>query len=161
MRRAPLFLAAVVAFAALVSPPASAEDDPDVHDIVFPVVGDVTYTDTYGEPRGSGRTHEGQDLLGDKMQELVAADSGTITILTWPEASYGYYIKLTADDGWTYSYVHINNDTPGTDDGAATREHVYGPGIDEGERVERGQLLGYLGDSGNAEHTAPHLHREM
>ena len=161
MRRTPLLLAAVVAVATLVSTPASAEDEPEAHDIVFPVVGDVTYTDTFGEPRGSGRTHEGQDLLADKMQELVAADSGVITMLTWPEASYGYYIKLTADDGWTYSYVHINNDTPGTDDGAAEREDVYGPGIEEGVRVERGQLLGYVGDSGNAENTTPHLHFEM
>ena len=162
MRRAPLLLAVVVALATLMSTPASAEDDPEAaHDIVFPVVGDVTYSDTFGAPRDSGRTHEGQDLLGDKMQELVAADAGVITMLTWPEASYGYYIKLTADDGWTYSYVHINNDTPGTDDGAAERSDIYGPGIDEGVRVERGQLLGYVGDSGNAENSSPQLHFEM
>ena len=161
MRRIPLLLAVAVALASAVSTPASAEDEPAVHDIRFPVVGDVSYTDTFGAPRGSGRTHEGQDLMGDKMQQLVAADSGVITVLTWPQASYGYYIKLTADDGWTYAYVHINNDTPGTDDGAAERDDVYGPGIEQGARVERGQLLGYLGDSGNAENTGPHLHFEM
>ena len=161
MRR-PLVAAAVALCAALLSSdPARAQEDAVVHDIRFPVIGEVSYTDTFGEPRGSGRTHEGQDLLGDKMQQLVAADSGVITMITWPEASYGYYIKLTADDGWTYSYVHLNNDTPGTDDGAAGREDIYGPGIEKGARVERGQLLGYLGDSGNAEHTAPHLHFEM
>jgi putative cell wall-binding protein len=135
--------------------------EPEVHDIVFPVIGDVSYSDTFGAPRGGGRSHEGQDLLGTKMQQLVAADRGTVTFLTWPEASYGYYIELTADDGFVYSYVHLNNDTPGTDDDSAEREDVYGPGIDVGARVERGQLLGYMGDSGNAEHTAPHLHFEM
>ena len=160
MRRVLPLIVALVAVASVASPTAAQEAD-EPHDILFPVVGDVSYTDTFGEPRGSGRTHEGQDLLGDKMQELVAADGGTITLLTWPEASYGYYIKLTADDGWTYSYVHINNDTPGTDDDAAERGDVYGPGIEEGATVERGQLLGYLGDSGNAEHTEPHLHFEM
>jgi putative cell wall-binding protein len=140
---------------------AAQELDADVHDIVFPVIGDVSYSDTFGAPRGGGRSHEGQDLLGTKMQQLVASDAGTITFMTWPEASYGYYIELTADDGWVYSYVHINNDTPGTDDDGAARDDVYGPGIEVGARVERGQLLGYMGDSGNAEHTAPHLHFEM
>lgn len=160
MRR-PLVAAAVALCAALLAPDPARAQDAQVHDILFPVIGEVTYTDTFGAPRGSGRTHEGQDLMGDKMQQLVAADSGVITMLTWPEPSYGYYIELTADDGWTYSYVHLNDDTPGTDDGAAERDDVYGPGIDEGVHVERGQLLGYLGDSGNAENTAPHLHFEM
>ncbi|HYD08873.1 MAG TPA: cell wall-binding repeat-containing protein [Acidimicrobiales bacterium] len=138
------------------------DDDAVVHDIVFPVVGDVSYSDTFGAPRGGGsRSHEGQDLLGEKMQELVATVDGTIELITWPEASYGHYLRLVGDDGWTYNYVHINNDTPGTDDGEAERDDVYGPGIDEGVRVERGQLLAYLGDSGNAEETAPHLHFEM
>lgn len=140
---------------------AAAGDDGDVHAIAFPVVGDVSYTDTFGDARGSGRSHEGQDLLADKMQEIVAVDSGVLTIVTWPQPSYGYYIKLTADDGWSYSYVHINNDTPGTDDGAAVRDDVYGPGIEAGARVERGQLLAFVGDSGNAEHTGSHLHFEM
>ena len=144
------------------APAADAQESDDVHDIVFPVVGDVSYTDTFGAPRGGGsRTHEGQDLLGDKMQQLVAAADGTIELLTWPEASYGHYLRLRGDDGWTYNYVHLNNDTPGTDDGAAERSDVFGPGIEKGARVERGQLLGYLGDSGNAEETAPHLHFEM
>ncbi|MDQ1521294.1 MAG: hypothetical protein QOI55_2367, partial [Actinomycetota bacterium] len=173
MRRVPLVLASLVAAASLASP-AAAQDasqssalnsygapvDP-AHDMVFPVIGDVSYTDTFGAPRGGGRTHEGQDLLGQKMQEEVAADAGTVTTLTWPEASYGYYLRITADDGWTYTYVHINNDTPGTDDGAADRKDVYGPGIDKGTRVQRGQLVAYLGDSGDAENTQPHLHFEM
>lgn len=159
MRRVlPLIAVLLVALAH----PAHADDSADnVHDIVFPVIGDVSYTDTFGEPRSGGRTHEGQDLLGDKMQELVAAGDGVVTTLTWPEASYGYYLRITADDGWVYTYVHINNDTPGTDDDAATRADIYGPGIEEGARVVRGQLVAYMGDSGNAEHTTPHLHFEM
>src|SRR3954464_3453668 len=99
MRRVFPLLAVLVAAASLASP-AAAQDAPasDVHDILFPVIGDVSYTDTFGAPRGSGPTHGGQDLRGEKMQQLGAADSGVITILLWPEASYGYYIKLTADD---------------------------------------------------------------
>ncbi|HWH31564.1 MAG TPA: cell wall-binding repeat-containing protein, partial [Egibacteraceae bacterium] len=58
-------------------------------------------------------------------------------------------------------YVHLNNDSPGTDDGAGGPEWAYAPGIREGVRVERGQWIGYVGDSGNAESTGSHLHFEL
>lgn len=140
--------------------PAGEAQMPD-HTIVFPVAGEVDWTDTYGAPRSGGRTHEGQDLLGDKMQQLVATDDGEITYLKRDGALAGHMLQLTAEDGWVYTYLHLNNDTPGTDDGLATDEHVFGPGIELGAEVEAGQLLGYLGDSGNAEGTPPHLHFEM
>src|SRR4051794_21589808 len=159
MRRA-LVLAAVL-LASFAVPARADEPANDVHDIAFPVVGDVHYTDTFGDPRSGGRKHEGQDLLGEKMQQLVAAADGTIDDLTWPEASYGYYLRVVGDDGWVYSYVHINNDTPGSDDDAAPRDDVFAPGIENGVHVSRGQLLAYMGDSGNAEGTSPHLHFEM
>jgi putative cell wall-binding protein len=170
LRRALLALTLLVAFAAPASRAAAQESTTtttttvpadDVHGIVFPVIGDVHYTDTFGAARSGGRRHEGQDLLGEKMMQLVAADSGTIEGLVWPEASYGNYLKIRADDGYVYSYVHINNDTPGTDDNSASREYVYADGIDNGVHVERGQLVAYMGDSGNAESTQPHLHFEM
>jgi putative cell wall-binding protein len=161
LRRALLTLVVLAASAVPVPRAAAADTSGDVHDIVFPVVGEVSYTDTFGAPRAGGRSHEGQDLLGRKMQQLVAADSGTIRNLVWPEGSYGNYLQIVADDGFVYSYVHINNDTPGTDDGNASRADVYADGIENGARVERGQLVAYLGDSGNAESTQPHLHFEM
>ena len=129
--------------------------------ITFPVIGPVQYSDTYGAPRSGDRTHAGQDLMGSKMQELVAASDGTVTYLTIPEAPYGYMLTITDDEGWSYHYIHINNDTPGTDDGQASPEHVFAPGIERGARVEAGQLVAYMGDSGNAEGTAPHVHFEM
>ena len=129
--------------------------------ITFPVIGPVSYTDSYGAPRSGGRTHAGQDIMGSKMQELVAATDGTVTYMTIPEASFGYMLTITDDEGWSYHYIHINNDTPGTDDGAASLEHVFAPGLERGSRVEAGQLVAYLGDSGNAESTGAHLHFEM
>lgn len=131
------------------------------HPMVFPVIGDVSYTDTFGAPRSSGRTHQGQDLMGDKMQELVAAADGEITYVTAVGALAGIMVELTGDDGWVYSYLHLNNDTPGTDDGAASPADTLGPGIEVGAYVKAGQLIGFLGDSGNAEETAPHLHFEL
>jgi putative cell wall-binding protein len=157
--------AAAVALAAVGLAAAGADwGDPSrrgpVHPIVFPVLGAVSYTDTFGAPRGQ-RVHEGQDLMGRKMQPLLAAADGTVSFITIPEASYGYMLRITGDDGWTYSYLHINNDTPGTDDGAADLTDVFGPGIFKGARVNAGQVVAYMGDSGNAEETAPHLHFEM
>jgi putative cell wall-binding protein len=77
------------------------------------------------------------------------------------EDSYGRNITVCGDDGNRYRYLHLNNDTPGTDDGAAALEHVYAPGIRKGVKVARGQLIAYMGDSGNAEETAPHLHLDV
>jgi putative cell wall-binding protein len=129
------------------------------HAMTFPVVGDVSYTDTFGAPR-SGHPHQGQDLMGRKMQELVAAAAGTVTYLQQTTIS-GNLLEITGTDGWVYSYIHLNNDTPGTDDGNARRADTFGPGIEKGAAVEAGQLVGYMGDSGNAEGAGTHLHFEL
>lgn len=157
---------AVVALAAVGLAAAGADwGDPGrrgpVRPIVFPVLGAVRYSDTFGAPRDGGRLHEGQDLMGHKMQPLLAAVDGTVTFITIPEAPYGYMLRITGDDGWSYSYLHINNDTPGTDDGAADLSDVFAPGVVKGARVNAGQVVAYMGDSGNAESSAPHLHFEM
>ena len=61
-------------------------------------------------------------------------------------------------DRWSSYYIHLNNDTYGTDDGLGTG---VAPGIEEGVSVRQGQLLGWVGDSGNAEETESHLHFEL
>lgn len=132
-----------------------------VVDIIFPVIGDVSYTDDFNLTSGAGRIHHGNDLMGEKMMPLVAAASGTVAFLTWPEASYGYYMSIYGDDGYVYNYVHINNDTPNTDDGIGGGRYAYAPYVEQGEYVEAGQLIGYMGDSGNAEGVGAHLHFEI
>lgn len=159
MRR-PL-VALMVALVGALLPLDSARAEEVVHPIVFPAAGEVTWTDTWGAPRGGGRTHQGQDLMGEKGVPLVAADDGVITFVQQNHASAGHWLRLLADDGWIYTYIHLNNDSPGTDDGSATYDQAFGPGIEQGARVSAGQLVGYLGDSGNAEGTGPHLHFEM
>jgi hypothetical protein len=131
-----------------------------VKDIVFPVDGTVRWTDTYGACRdGCSRRHEGQDLLGAKLTKLVATVSGTIVELR--HRAEGNSLYLRGDDGWYYAYLHINNDTPGTDDGRNPFSWAFAPGMATGVRVSRGQHIAYMGDSGNAEATAPHLHFEI
>jgi putative cell wall-binding protein len=65
---------------------------------------------------------------------------------------------LVADDGWQTWYIHMNNDTPKTDDG---KGWGFADGIEPGVRVEAGQLIGWVGDSGNAEWVGPELHFEL
>ncbi len=131
-----------------------------VKPIAFPVEGPVTYTDTWGAPRGDGRTHEGQDLMGKKMQRLLAAVDGIVHRITFDNAR-GNSVVIRGTDGWTYHYIHVNNDTPGTDDGQATRTQAFPANVVLGAPVTHGQVVAYMGDSGNAESTAPHLHFEI
>ena len=137
----------------LLAPVLSAEAD-EVYPIVFPVDGPNHYTDTWGAARAGGRTHEGTDIMADKMTPVVAAASGTVG---WMSSTCCAF-ELVHDDGYRSRYIHLNNDTPGTDDGQGWG---YALGIERGAHVTAGQLVGYVGDSGNAEWTGSHLHFEL
>ncbi len=142
--------------------PAGASTDAEYREISFPVEGPVQFSDDFGDPRSGGRTHEGNDLMGTKMQKLVAAVDGTVTTAKLDALGLsGNLLTLRDADGWQYRYVHINNDTPGTDDGLNPTDGVFAPGIVVGSKVKAGQHVAFLGDSGNAEGTAPHLHFEV
>ena len=136
--------------------------------MVFPVAGTTHFTDTFLACRGTGcsRRHMGQDLMGAKMTPLVAAFDGVITsVKRETSIGGGNYVTLSADHGraagWTAVYIHVNNDTPGTDDGRGTKAWSFPAGIVPGARVLAGQLIGWRGDSGDAESTGPHLHFEL
>ncbi len=132
--------------------------------MVFPVAGGVTsFTDTFLVCRsGCARKHMGQDLMGARMTPLVAAFDGVISSLRRETtAGGGNYLVITGDNGWSAMYLHVNNDTPGTDDGKGTAGFAFPAGIEVGTRVLAGQLVAWRGDSGNAESTGPHLHFEV
>lgn len=129
--------------------------------IIFPVEGGAVFTDDFGDARSGGKVHEAIDLMAPKMTPILAARGGTIVSASLTEPSYGYMISIAGDDGFKYNYLHINNDTPGTDDGNGGLVHAYAPGISRGVTVTQGQVIAYVGDSGNAEDTAPHLHFEI
>ena len=134
-----------------------------IRQISFPVLGPVKFFDDWGQCRDEcTRYHEGTDLLGVRMQPLLAAVDGTVTRITYANiGTSGVGITVTGEDGWYYNYFHVNDDTPGTDDGAAGNEWEVPPMITVGSRVRAGQVIAYMGDSGNAEVSVPHLHFEI
>jgi murein DD-endopeptidase MepM/ murein hydrolase activator NlpD len=135
--------------------------------MIFPVAGPASYTDTFLVCRsGCTRHHMGQDLMGAKMTPLVAAFDGVVTSVKRESApGGGNYVVISADRGpaagWSAIYVHVNNDTPGTDDGRGTTNWAFPAGIAPGARVLAGQLVAWRGDSGDAESTGPHVHFEL
>jgi hypothetical protein len=133
-------------------------DYEQVVDLTFPTDPAVTYIDDYHAPRSGGRVHSATDLMGEKLLPIYAAVGGVITAIPMVKPSYGYMIRIAGDDGRSYSYIHLNDDTPGTSDSSAGPEHAYAPGLDRGSRVARGQHIGWMGDSGNAKGGRPHLH---
>ncbi len=128
-----------------------------LYPMVFPVAGRHSFTDTFGATRGDGRSHQGIDIFADKLTSVVAVADGTIRTLVVGERS-GRYIVVEHSDGWLSYYLHLNNDSPGTDDGARNEPVA---GIRVGATVKAGDLLDYVGDSGNAESTPSHLHFEL
>ena len=133
--------------------------------LVFPVQGPNYYPDTFWACRGNPcGYHHAQDIMADKMTPVVAVAAGTVRWVNFSSNPDDLNpdrcctIVITHDDGWDTWYLHLNNDTPGTDDGNGWG---IAPGIVPGTRVTAGQLIGWVGDSGNAESTAPHLHFEL
>jgi hypothetical protein len=158
-RTASALVASLLLGLLVAAPSGAAPSAVTIKPIVFPVDGNVTYTDTFGAPR-SGHTHEGQDLMGAKMMKLVSAVDGTVFRVVFNNAT-GNSVTIKAADGWTYHYIHVNNDTPGTDDGQATRAQAFPASIVPGAVVTKGQLIAFMGDSGNAESAGAHLHFEI
>lgn len=164
---------------------------PHLVDLTFPVADpdhQVSFVDDFLYLRGGGsRLHAATDVMAPKHRPVHAAVGGTITWAPYDpgrrgwsqlgEPPYGWMVSIRGDDGRRYAYVHLNNDTPvrgadgrWIDDDLGGIEHAYAPRIVEairhlgsatGLRIERGELIGWLGDSGNAKGVAPHLHFEI
>jgi hypothetical protein len=150
--------------AAIGAAPAGARPDAaggKVPPLIFPVVGDAKYTDDFGDARGQGR-HEGNDILAPKRSIAVAAEAGTVKFWT-TSARAGCMLYLDGASGTEYLYVHLNNDlTRGNDNtGKCVAGVSYARGLRSGETVAAGAPIGYVGDSGDANGIASHLHFEV
>ncbi len=131
-----------------------------VPQLVFPVVGAVDYRDDFGEPR-AGHSHQGNDLMAARRSPAVATEDGRIKFWT-TSAMAGCMLYLYGASGTTYLYIHLNNDLTRKNDnrGRCIPGVAYWPGIKDGAKVQAGQPIAYVGDSGDADGT-PHLHFEL
>jgi hypothetical protein len=127
----------------------------------FPVVGNVTYTDDFGAPRPQG-PHEGNDIMALRHQPAVAFEGGNVE-RHYRSLSGNCMLYLHGASGMTYVYIHLNNDLTASNDnqGGCRNGVAYAPGLQSGQFVKRGQLVGYVGDSGDANGGQPHLHFEV
>lgn len=161
-KRSLAVLVAAAGALALTGPATAPSSAGEIREIVFPVDGYARFSDDFGAPRSDGRTHQGNDIFASKLQPLLSTRAGRISYLKHDNGGLsGNMLIVTDAEGWQYRYVHINNDSPGTDDGANARQWAFVPGIVQGSYVAAGQHIAYLGDSGNAETTPPHLHFEI
>lgn len=129
--------------------------------LIFPVAGPTTYVDDFGQPRAGG-PHQGNDLLAAKKTPVVAVEPGTIKFWT-TSASAGCMLYLYGASGTTYLYIHLNNDLTMSNDnrGKCVPGVSYARGLKDGAKVQAGQMIGYVGDSGDANGIASHLHFEV
>jgi murein DD-endopeptidase MepM/ murein hydrolase activator NlpD len=118
---------------------ASSGPIPVVTEFTCPIRGPLTFTDTWGAPRGGGRRHEGTDLMNAYGTPNVAVVSGTFE--THHSGLGGLSIYLHGDDGHTYYYAHLSQ--------------IVGPD----RRVAQGEVVARTGSSGDA--TTPHTHFEF
>src|SRR3954469_20092863 len=132
-----------------------------VPQLFFPVVGQVEYSDDFGDPRGQG-AHEGNDILADRKAPVVAVEAGKLVFWTH-SANAGCMLYLYGKSGTTYLYIHLNNDVTMRNDnrGQCVAGMSYAPGLVDGQEVQAGDLIGFVGDSGDANGIHPHLHFEV
>lgn len=119
--------------------------------IAFPVLGPVEFVDDWHFERdGGARRHEGLDLLGYEGQPIRAVFDGVITMIDDdPSGIAGNGLRLTRDDGLYANYFHLSNSETGP---------VHSS-LEVGTRVRAGQIIGFMGTTGNA--GIPHLHFEL
>jgi peptidoglycan LD-endopeptidase LytH len=98
--------------------------------------------DTWGAPRGTGRRHEGQDIFAPKGTPILSATNGYI-IKIGENNLGGQTVSVMGAGGRIYYYAHLDR---------------YANGIQVGDRVSKRTVLGYVGTTGNAQGTPPHLH---
>jgi murein DD-endopeptidase MepM/ murein hydrolase activator NlpD len=98
---------------------------------------------SYHDARTGGREHEALDILAPRNTPVVAVEDGTIARLFLSKAGGLTVYQFDPSREYCYYYAHLER---------------YADGLKEGDAVHRGQVLGYVGTSGNAPKNTPHLH---
>ena len=114
-------------------------------DLIVPVAGvrPEQLLDTYSDARSEGRTHDAIDIIAPAETPVIAAADGKIVKLFQSERGGTTIYQLSANQQFIYYYAHLSH---------------YAEGLTEGNLVKQGQVIAYVGDTGNAGAGNYHLH---
>jgi murein DD-endopeptidase MepM/ murein hydrolase activator NlpD len=112
---------------------------------VFPVYGASSFTDTFGAPRAGVGWHHGEDIFAPLGAPLLAVADGTVFSVGWNERG-GYRFWLRDRQGNQFYYAHLS---------------AFSPLAIDGNEVRAGAVIGFLGNTGDAQGTPYHLHFEI
>jgi murein DD-endopeptidase MepM/ murein hydrolase activator NlpD len=127
------------------NPPADVRPAITGQGYVFPVYGTVSYSDDFGAPRSITGWHHGNDIFASLGSPVLAVASGTVYSVGWNPVG-GWRLWLRDSQGNEYYYAHLS---------------AYSPLARNGGVVRAGDVLGFVGDSGDARGTPYHLHFEV
>jgi len=122
-------------------------DEDRIEDVPVPILFGITpdnITKNFGDSRSGGRIHEGLDIMAPK-RALIVSPTNAVVIRTGFGTSAGYYVYTANPGGETFVYMHLDEIAD----------------IDEGDELDKGDLIGYVGNTGNASGGATHLHFEI
>ena len=112
---------------------------------VFPVLGPAAFVDSFGAPRATVSWHHGDDIFAPAGAPILAVAAGTLFSVGWNDIG-GKRLWLRDRQGNEFYYAHLS---------------AFSPIAVEGGRVAAGEVLGYVGTTGDAEGTPAHLHFEI
>jgi hypothetical protein len=113
---------------------------------LFPVLGKSNYSNDWGAPRAStGIPHQGTDIFAAEGTPIVAVADGVLDRVGWNSIG-GYRFWLFDQFGNSFYHAHLS---------------AYSPLAVDGARVRRGDVIGFVGHTGDAQYTPPHLHFEI
>jgi murein DD-endopeptidase MepM/ murein hydrolase activator NlpD len=114
---------------------------------VFPVYGPASFGDTFGDPRGDLESgwHHGADIFAPLGTPLLAVADGTVFSVGWNRLG-GWRLWLRDHEGNEFYYAHLS---------------AYSPLAVNGRQVKAGDVLGFMGKTGDARNSAVHLHFEI
>jgi murein DD-endopeptidase MepM/ murein hydrolase activator NlpD len=132
------------------SPPAAVTTanptiDSSLSALIIPVMGikASALSDTFSDARGEGRVHDAIDIMAPRGTPVIAASDGKVVKLFNSKPGGLTIYQFDPSETYAYYYAHLDS---------------YAPGIVEGRQMQRGDLIGYVGSTGNASPDAPHLH---
>ncbi|AVR96321.1 M23 family metallopeptidase [Pseudoduganella armeniaca] len=118
---------------------------PSIGPLLVPVAGVSAkeLTDTFNQARGSERRHEALDIMAAKGTPVLAvADGKVVKLFNSKQGGLTVY-QFDPSEKYAYYYAHLDS---------------YAPDLKEGQQLRRGQMVGYVGVTGNSDPNAPHLH---